>query len=179
MRHADPRAAIDLAAVSASWPAARHRAGRQFWRWRGLLRGQAAGWCRRIYVKRVASRVLLQYASLARGEAALSERLAQDLLFFCAQARPHEAAPPPLWPPCAAPAGVCRGTSRWTTSRRRSAVRPGGAGAGAQARRRGQGKLVRPGRRRPGAPEASVDQLGLVVESLQRLHPGSRRWRRR
>jgi hypothetical protein len=40
-------------------------------------------------------------------------------------------------------------------------------------------KLVRPGRRRPGAPEASVDQLGLVVESLQRLHPGSRGWRRR
>jgi chemosensory pili system protein ChpA (sensor histidine kinase/response regulator) len=126
----------------------------------------------------VASRVLLQYASLARGEAALSERLAQDLLFFCAQARPHEAAPPPLWPPCAAP-GPCRGTSRWTTSRRCSAVRPGGAGAGAQARRAAKenwsalagGDLAR--------LKPSVDQLGLVVESLQRLHPGSRRWRRR
>ena len=41
-----------------------------------------------VYVKRAASRVMLQYASLARGDHALSERLAQDLLFFCAQARP-------------------------------------------------------------------------------------------
>ena len=39
-----------------------------------------------IYVRRAASRVLLQYASLAKGDSALSERLAQDLLFFCAQA---------------------------------------------------------------------------------------------
>ncbi|MGJ7546656.1 Hpt domain-containing protein [Variovorax sp. LT1R16] len=42
-----------------------------------------------LYVKRAASRVLLQYATLARGgDAAMSERLAQDLLFFCAQAAP-------------------------------------------------------------------------------------------
>ncbi|WP_183023676.1 Hpt domain-containing protein, partial [Variovorax sp. UMC13] len=42
-----------------------------------------------LYVKRAASRVLLQYATLARGgDAATSERLAQDLLFFCAQAAP-------------------------------------------------------------------------------------------
>ena len=41
-----------------------------------------------IYVKRVGSRVLLQYASLAKGEQAVSDRLAQDLVFFCAQAMP-------------------------------------------------------------------------------------------
>jgi chemosensory pili system protein ChpA (sensor histidine kinase/response regulator) len=41
-----------------------------------------------VYVKRAASRVLLQYATLARGDSALSERLGQDLLFFCAQAVP-------------------------------------------------------------------------------------------
>jgi chemosensory pili system protein ChpA (sensor histidine kinase/response regulator) len=41
-----------------------------------------------LYVKRAASRVLLQYASLAKGELGVSDRLAQDLLFFCSQAIP-------------------------------------------------------------------------------------------
>lgn len=40
------------------------------------------------YVKLSASRVLLQYTVLARGELNVSERLGQDLLFFCAQASP-------------------------------------------------------------------------------------------
>lgn len=40
------------------------------------------------YVKRAASRVLLQYATLARGDSLVSDRLGQDLLFFCAQAVP-------------------------------------------------------------------------------------------
>jgi chemosensory pili system protein ChpA (sensor histidine kinase/response regulator) len=39
-----------------------------------------------VYVKRATSRVLLQYASLAKGDVSVSDRLAQDLLFFCAQA---------------------------------------------------------------------------------------------
>ena len=39
-----------------------------------------------IYAKRAASRVLLQYASLSRGDGAISDRLTQDLLFFCSQA---------------------------------------------------------------------------------------------
>ena len=41
-----------------------------------------------VYVKRVASRVILQYTTLARGEKSVSDRLAQDMLFFCAQAVP-------------------------------------------------------------------------------------------
>ena len=40
-----------------------------------------------IYVKRVASRVLMQYATLAKGDPAIADRLVQDLLFFCSQAR--------------------------------------------------------------------------------------------
>ncbi len=40
------------------------------------------------YAKRAASRVLLQYATLARGDNTVSDRLGQDLLFFCAQAVP-------------------------------------------------------------------------------------------
>ncbi len=39
-----------------------------------------------IYARRAASRVLLQYASLSRGDSVISDRLAQDLLFFCCQA---------------------------------------------------------------------------------------------
>ena len=39
-----------------------------------------------MYVRRAASRVLLQYASLSRGDMEVSERLTQDLLFFCSQA---------------------------------------------------------------------------------------------
>ena len=42
-----------------------------------------------IYVKRIASRVLMQYTSLSKGNSAISERLALDLLFFCAQSRPE------------------------------------------------------------------------------------------
>ena len=41
-----------------------------------------------LYVKRGASRVLLQYAALAKGELGVSDRLVQDLAFFCAQAVP-------------------------------------------------------------------------------------------
>ncbi|SCK38771.1 chemosensory pili system protein ChpA (sensor histidine kinase/response regulator) [Variovorax sp. HW608] len=40
------------------------------------------------HVKRAASRVLLQYATLARGDNTVSDRLGRDLLFFCAQAVP-------------------------------------------------------------------------------------------
>ncbi|MDP3700914.1 MAG: Hpt domain-containing protein [Hylemonella sp.] len=44
-----------------------------------------------VYVKRAASRVLMQYSTLARGKSDVSDRLAQDLLFFCAQAAPADA----------------------------------------------------------------------------------------
>lgn len=49
-----------------------------------------------VYVKRAASRVLLQYASLARGDRTVSDRLAQDLLFFCAQSVPASDADAPV-----------------------------------------------------------------------------------
>ncbi|HYW56723.1 MAG TPA: Hpt domain-containing protein [Polaromonas sp.] len=39
-----------------------------------------------LYVKRAASRVLLQYTAFAKGSTNASDRLAQDLLFFCTQA---------------------------------------------------------------------------------------------
>ncbi|WP_127996941.1 hybrid sensor histidine kinase/response regulator [Piscinibacter defluvii] len=39
-----------------------------------------------VFSKRLASRLLAQYRALEKGETQVSERLAQDLLFFCAQA---------------------------------------------------------------------------------------------
>ncbi|WP_427913784.1 Hpt domain-containing protein [Ramlibacter sp. MMS24-I3-19] len=48
-----------------------------------------------VYVKRAASRVLMQYATLAKGDLGVSDRLAQDLLFFCAQAVPPQGADAP------------------------------------------------------------------------------------
>ena len=49
-----------------------------------------------IYVRRAASRILLQYASLAKGDPLISERLALDLLFFCDQAVPSRASDTPV-----------------------------------------------------------------------------------
>ena len=49
-----------------------------------------------LYVRRASSRILLQYTSLAKGDASVSERLAHDLLFFCAQASPSQALSTPV-----------------------------------------------------------------------------------
>jgi chemosensory pili system protein ChpA (sensor histidine kinase/response regulator) len=43
-----------------------------------------------VYTKRAASRILQQYAALAKGATSVSERLAQDLVFFCSRATPPE-----------------------------------------------------------------------------------------
>ncbi|MBP7502187.1 MAG: Hpt domain-containing protein [Aquabacterium sp.] len=48
-----------------------------------------------VYVKRVASRVLMQYATLAKGDTTIADRLVQDLLFFCSQAKQSETAQTP------------------------------------------------------------------------------------
>jgi len=41
-----------------------------------------------VYTKRAASRILQQYVSLSKGQDSLSERLAQDIVFFCSRAIP-------------------------------------------------------------------------------------------
>ncbi len=46
-----------------------------------------------VYVKRTASRILTQMAAHVKGDMTVSDRLAQDLLFFCAQAQPTGMAP--------------------------------------------------------------------------------------
>jgi len=69
---------------------------RRFWKVAaGFFDGQASGLIAGdVYVKRIASRTLMQYAAFARGgsSARPPARLLQDLLFFCAQAHPSEQA---------------------------------------------------------------------------------------
>ena len=48
-----------------------------------------------VYVKRAASRILLQFASIAQGKNQISETLLHDLLFFCAQPTAVSAATTP------------------------------------------------------------------------------------
>ena len=61
-----------------------------------------------IYAKRAASRVLLQYASLSKGDGAISDRLAQDLLFFCSQAVAARASDAPVLSAVRAAYGLAR-----------------------------------------------------------------------
>jgi len=127
-----------------------------------------------LYAKRAASRVLLQFASLARGDAGISERLAHDLLFFCGQAQPA--------PDQAAPA-LMAVRRAWSLDRQ-PATRYDQSTFGLydpsllmQARRRidqvkeswsalAGGDLAR--------VKACVDQFALVAESLEKLHEQGR-----
>lgn len=61
-----------------------------------------------LYVKRGASRVLLQYASFAKGGKNASDRLAQDLLFFCSQAVAARASDAPVLTAIRASYGLAR-----------------------------------------------------------------------
>ncbi len=91
VKAADPKAAHILLNTSLGLAAAQTaRQPRIFWKicaayFEALSHGLLPP---ELYVKRAASRVLLQYATLAKGELGVSDRLAQDLLFFCAQAVP-------------------------------------------------------------------------------------------
>ena len=88
MRGQAPQAAADLKALSLGFSARQtDRQARIFWQ-------IAAAYFEAlehsflppdVYVRRASSRVLLQYAALSKGDAGISDRLAQDLLFFCSQ----------------------------------------------------------------------------------------------
>jgi chemosensory pili system protein ChpA (sensor histidine kinase/response regulator) len=87
----DPEAARELAKISLSLAASQTaRQPKIFWKvCAGFFEAMGLGLLPLdVYVKRGASRVLLQYASLAKGEVGVSDRLVQDLVFFCAQAVP-------------------------------------------------------------------------------------------
>ena len=126
-----------------------------------------------VYVKRVASRVLMQFASLSKGNSAISERLALDLLFFCAQSRPEL---PQLAPHLASVRAAYGLTAMGPTDYETVQFGRFDPALLAQARKRitsakeiwssfsagdlGKSKLV-------------ADQFSLVSDSLLKLHPPS------
>lgn len=61
-----------------------------------------------VYAKRAILRILLQYASLAKGNPHASDRLAQDLLFLCTQALPRQAGEAPVLSAVRASYGLAR-----------------------------------------------------------------------
>ena len=92
-------AAKDLRAISLGFAVAQSALeARVFWKiCAAYFEAVALGLCPPdVYGKRAASRILLQYRTLARGEPGISERLVQDLLFFCAQAVPGLVADAPV-----------------------------------------------------------------------------------
>ncbi len=175
MRHASRHAAAELATVSRGLAegAADGRPA-AFWRLgAGFFEALSNAVPMDVHAKRTASRVLLQYSALARGEAAISERLAQDLLFFCAQAPESVVHDAPALAAVRAAWGL-RGHEPVDYEKPIFGLYD--PAVLAQARRRIEavkenwsalagGDLAR--------LKPSVDQLGLVVESLERLHPDS------
>ncbi|MDP1968786.1 MAG: Hpt domain-containing protein [Burkholderiaceae bacterium] len=172
----DAVAARDLADVGLGLAAAASAAQpRAFWMLcAGFFEAVAQGLCKMdVYAKRVTSRVLLQYASLARGDATVSERLAQDLLFFCAQAVPPRSADSPA---------LSAVRNAWGLA----AVKPVNYEVSLYGRF--DPALLAQARKRIGAAKetwsalaggdmgkvkAAGDQLSLVGDSLNRLHPMS------
>lgn len=86
-----PQSAAQLRAACLGLGVAQAESGaRSFWKIAaGFFEALAQGLVMSdVYAKRTASRVLLQYAAMARGERQPPDRLTQELLFFCAQAGP-------------------------------------------------------------------------------------------
>lgn len=95
VKSGDPRAALSLRDTCLGFVAAQQdRQSRAFWKiCAGFFEAFGAGLLPAdVYVKRVASRVLMQYATLAKGDTTITDRLVQDLLFFCSQAKPSDSA---------------------------------------------------------------------------------------
>jgi chemosensory pili system protein ChpA (sensor histidine kinase/response regulator) len=113
VKSADPAAARELADCTLGLAASQDaRQPKVFWKvCAGYFEAVACGLLPTdVYVKRAASRVLLQYATLAKGELGVSDRLAQDLLFFCAQAVPPRAVDAPVLASVRAAYGLARFT---------------------------------------------------------------------
>ena len=126
-----------------------------------------------VYAKRAASRVLMQYATLAKGENHLTDRLVQDLLFFCAQARPSPATETPALEAVRQTFALQRFVPVDYEAQRFGRFDPTVL---AQARKRIAAATetwssLAGGDRNKLKPAA--DQFSLVCDSLRKLHPSS------
>jgi chemosensory pili system protein ChpA (sensor histidine kinase/response regulator) len=128
-----------------------------------------------LYVKRAASQVLMQFAAGPRGERHVSERMAKELLFFCAQALPETGTKTRYLEAVRKAYDLGRFGPVDYESRRYGRFDPAVV---AQARKRIEavkeawsalagGDVVR--------LKNIVDQFGLVADSIIKLHPRSER----
>ena len=176
VRSGDPGAAQSLAQISLGLAAASTvLEPRAFWKLgAAFFEALAHKLCPLdVFVKRTASRIIAQYTTLARGEPRVTDRLAQDLLFFCAQAIPLAGMPVPTLVAVREAYGLTRTRSAdyWTPqfgrfdpatlaqARKRiaSAAETWAALAGGDTNRM----------------KTASDQFAAVAESMQKLHPES------
>ena len=126
-----------------------------------------------IYVRRASSRVLLQYASLSKGDVGVSDRLAHDLLFFCSQAIPQS----PIQAPVLTAVREVYGLARFKPVDY-TAVQFGRFDPALLAQARKRIASAKETWSSISAGDANkfktvADQFGLVSDSLVKLHPGS------
>lgn len=126
-----------------------------------------------VYLKRVASRVLMQYTLYAKGSTEGPGRLLQDMLFFCAQAG-GQASAPAVWQAVYAGMGLQQHRPVDYAQPMFGRIDPGVL---VQARKRVAvlaelwSSLVGGDRTKL---KATIDQVGMVCDSLLQLHPHSR-----
>ncbi len=126
-----------------------------------------------IYVRRASSRVLLQYASLSKGDIGVSDRLSHDLLFFCAQATPQSASQAPVLTAVRTLYGLARFKTVDYMSAQFGRFDPALL---AQARKRIASAKESWSSLSAGDAnklKTVADQFGLVSDSLVKLHPSS------
>ena len=126
-----------------------------------------------IYVRRASSRILLQYASLSKGDVGVSDRLAHDLLFFCAQAVPVSSGQAPVLTAVRRVYGLARFKPVDYT-----AVQFGRFDPALLAQARKRIVSAKESWSSLSAGDANkfktvADQFGLVSDSLVKLHPSS------
>ena len=167
--------ALDLCRISAGLAESGSQGSRLFWKVAsGFFEGLHLGLIPiDVYVKRVILRVLAQYTALSRGEAAVSERLFQDLLFYCAQAEVEEPGKAPFLSAVREAYDLKQHAPADYESRRFGRFDPALL---SQARKRiaaatDTWSALAGGDRNK--LKTAVDQFGLVGDSLKKLHPDS------
>lgn len=176
VKDADFDAARELRDLCAGFVAAQtDRQSRAFWKiCAGFFEAFGRGlFTPDVYAKRVASRILMQYATLARGDSAIADRLVQDLLFFCSQAQPSEGEEVPYLRAVRKAFGLDRSSPVDYEARRFGRFDPAVL---AQARKRISAaaetwSALAGGDRNKLKPAA--DQFSLVCDSLRKLHRSS------
>ncbi|WP_293660013.1 Hpt domain-containing protein [Rhodoferax sp. OV413] len=98
MKYQDPAAARRLQALSVGLAAAAQSVEEQAFWMLGAAYFEGTSYKLfedDIYTKRTASRILQQYVARSKGRSAVSERLAQDIVFFCSRANPADVSKAP------------------------------------------------------------------------------------